>query len=44
MTAYLPLGDWCERLSKRLSDGLSDGLSEEEMDMLLLLDFHHYVV
>ena len=48
MTAYIPLGDWCERLSKRLSkrlsDGLSDGLSEEEMDMLLLLDFHHYVV
>ena len=48
MTAYIPLGDWCERLSKRLSkrlsDGLSDGLSEEEMDMLLLLDFQHDVV
>ena len=44
MTAYIPLGDWCERLSKRLSDGLSDGLSEGELDMLLLLDFQHDVV
>lgn len=40
MTAYIPLGDWCERLSNRLSDELSDG----EMDMLLLLDFHHDVI
>ena len=40
MTAYIPLGDWCERLSNRLSDGLSEG----ELDMLLLLDFQHDVV
>lgn len=25
MTAYIPLGDWCERLSKKLSDELSEG-------------------